>query len=530
MLGISYILIPPLKYSVTPKPTNETFMIVHYLSVQETKRVFYRHGYEICRSREALANPEEFELEPLLIVGVFHRDLPLSIFNYCLKNAPISASSMLTEFWSKSVNNPYGSPIVGVPDLLVIDKRLQSVMHLEFFQWLEHIGVPFEFSTGNDSKFTGKIRSLQAYPSIMTLQSMHANEVPKDKLLFPDAEPFPLSLQELNDDVLDELATFRLHNLPPAQRQLAADLYPMNAPKDTFTGSAFTADYDPFSTTLSWHSKNDVKANDIGWEYACSKDIQDEDGLYVQHQSYGSLIINYKDKLYKERFYNTRDEDEYPFESDLHYALDALRIALICTYYRHPENIKLLSAESIFIEKVEDIVSHIVDRNAHLVEHEDIEMLREFTGLKTIDLNDGKNDDLLENLIQSRRRISTIFDIRTINKGEMQTLLDGLEVFDAEHFFEFVPANLTFVDPKTRVFAVWAADLDIMYFCAERNGGSTKAIDEYTYPSEGGAIEVHLDDIQYAVIIKQAKKADIKGITEIVNQVREQLIPGIDVF
>ena len=41
-----------------------------------------------------------------------------------------------------------------------------------------------------------------------------------------------------------------------------------------------------------------------------------------------------------------------------------------------------------------------------------------------------------------------------------------------------------------------------MYFCAERNGGSTKAIDEYTYPSEGGAIEVHLDEIQYAVIIK----------------------------
>lgn len=505
-------------------------MIVHYLSVQETKRVFYRPGYEICRSREALANPEQFELEPLLVVGVLHRDLPLSIFNYCLKTAPISASSMLTEFWSKTVSNPYGSPIVGVPDLLVIDKRLQSIMYLVFFQWLEHIGVPFEFSTGNDRKFTGKIRSLQAYPSIMTLQSMHTNQIPKDTLLFPDAEPLPLSLQELNNDVLDELASYRLHNMPPAQRQLAAELYPLNAPNTSFTGSVLTTDYDPFSTELSWHRKNDVKANDIGWEYACSEDKQDKEGRYVQHQSYGSLIINYEDKLYKERFYDTRDKDEYPFESDLFYALDALRIALICTYYRHPENIKLLSADAFFIEQVKDMVCHIVDKKAHLVDPEDIEMLREFTGLKTIDLNDGSSEDLLENLIQSRRRISTIFDVRTINKGEMQTLLDGLEIFDAEHFFEFVPANLTFVDPKIRVFAVWAADLDIMYFCTKRNGDSTKAIDEYTYPNEGGAIEVHLDEIQYAAIIRQAKKADIKGITKIVNQVREQLNPGMDVF
>lgn len=505
-------------------------MIVHYLSVQETKRVFYRPGYEICRTRDALANPEEFELEPLLIVGVFHRDLPLSIFNYCLKTAPLSASSMLTEFWSKSVNNPYGSPVVGVPDLLVIDKRLQSVMHLEFFQWLEHIGVQFEFSTGKDRKFTGKIRSLQTYPSVMPQQSMHTNKIPKDKLLFPDAEPFPLSLQELNNDLLDELATFRLHDMPPAQRQLAADLYPLNAPKNTFTGSALTADYDPFSTTLSWPSKSDVKANDIGWEYAYSTDIQDEDEFYVQHQSYGSLIINYKDKLYKERFYDTRDEDEYPFESDLIYALDALRIALICTYYRHPENIRLLSADAFFIKKLEDMVCHIVDKKAHLVEPEDIEMLRELTGLKTIDLYDGKSDDPFEKLIQSRRRISTIFDIRTVNKREMQALLDGLELYDEEHFFEFVPTDLTSVDPKIRVFAVWATGLDIMYFCAGRNGDSTKAIDEYDYPSKGGAIEVKLDEIQYAAILKQAKNADIKGIRKIVNQVRKQLIPDIANF
>lgn len=144
-------------------------MIVHYFGIYESKRVFYANGYGIARCQDAIANPENFDLEPLLVLYVTHQDLSLSYRQFCLKQRPISASQVLSEYWGASTKKPYHNndcerEITGTPDLLVIDKRLENTLRPHFYDWLKMHGVAYEFSDGKNRKFAAKMRASQEYP------------------------------------------------------------------------------------------------------------------------------------------------------------------------------------------------------------------------------------------------------------------------------------------------------------------------------------------------------------------------------
>lgn len=124
--------------------TNE---VVHYLSIQNHKRLFFLKNYGIARSHEAISNPEDFFLEPLLFVSVSHANLPITYSEHYRTDQKISASTLIAEFWSRQFL--YGN-IKGKPDRLVIDKRLDGVLYPNFFKWLDSLSIKYEFSKKRD--------------------------------------------------------------------------------------------------------------------------------------------------------------------------------------------------------------------------------------------------------------------------------------------------------------------------------------------------------------------------------------------
>jgi hypothetical protein len=138
----------------------------HYFTIQACNKVFWHESYGILRSVERLTSTDKHGLTPLLVFGAYVEGVPLFSNQYTLQNKPSSITTFLTNFWSVEYSSPELKHLSGIPNVLVVDKRLHKVLGPEFFAWLEALNIYYEWSNGKDKAFAAKVRRCQEYPHL----------------------------------------------------------------------------------------------------------------------------------------------------------------------------------------------------------------------------------------------------------------------------------------------------------------------------------------------------------------------------
>ncbi len=283
---------------------------VHYLSAQMCKRCFYNPDYGIVRTLDAFKNHDHYRLEPLVVVGVTHAEFPISKMRYFRQSDRISITAVLTDFWSKtfiSIDDK-SIEVQGVPDILVIDKKLKGLLTKGFFQWLSKVNVQYRFSEGKDRRFTSKIRQFQNFPDIFirddkeTLSEIaHVTDETKEK--------YQLSLDQLNEKIFfsDYL---HVDMYSPKMRSLLYEMYPKSADVSPFHAIPLKSDLVVEQSKLSAITSNDKTANDIIWHKACHITTEDEGRC-----RYGFAEIN-PDQWRDDEFTTQEDEDEDEIDTE----------------------------------------------------------------------------------------------------------------------------------------------------------------------------------------------------------------------
>ncbi|EOZ8645441.1 hypothetical protein ACQWTT_001192 [Acinetobacter baumannii] len=171
--------------------------IIHYLTIQTCKRVFFDPIYGIMRSSEPLIIPSYLNIEPLCLIGVSVDNLPLKYTKYFYKNdLKISLSDFLKSFWQREyqVTGFRSQKIKGIPDVLVIDHRCKELIQPIFYQWLEANGIPYSFSESKNRKAISKFLQHQDYPITGFFQKMS-----RENSYITPKEEYALSIDVLND-------------------------------------------------------------------------------------------------------------------------------------------------------------------------------------------------------------------------------------------------------------------------------------------------------------------------------------------
>lgn len=141
--------------------------IIHYLTIQSCKRVFFDPDYGVMRSTEPLVEDEDLPIKPLCLFGISVDNLPLKYTKYYHKDDPaISLSEFVKTFWGRvykavGFNNPI---ITGMPDLLVIDHRAKHLIQDTFYEWLKLNNVEYKFSDTKNRTAIAKYLQHQNYP------------------------------------------------------------------------------------------------------------------------------------------------------------------------------------------------------------------------------------------------------------------------------------------------------------------------------------------------------------------------------
>lgn len=167
--------------------------LVHYLCMQRSKRVFWREDFGVMRSTDMLGQRtvDQFGLEPLLSVGIMYGNLPASFIQYYRSGSPISISDLLLQFWAPDTRFDRYS-ISGIPELLVIDRRLRGALHDEFFQWLQQL-CQWRWSDEhpNTKQYAAQIRCLQQGESVNKLLNLIQFSQPSIQYLFQIGKIIP---------------------------------------------------------------------------------------------------------------------------------------------------------------------------------------------------------------------------------------------------------------------------------------------------------------------------------------------------
>jgi len=141
--------------------------IIHYLTIQSCKRVFFDPDYGVMRSTEPLE--ADAQLNPLCLLGISVDNLPLKYTKYYHKNDPaISLSAFVKTFWERVFKvSGFNNPIVtGMPDLLVIDHRAKDLIHENFFEWLKINNIEYKFSDSKNRTALAKYLQHQSFPHV----------------------------------------------------------------------------------------------------------------------------------------------------------------------------------------------------------------------------------------------------------------------------------------------------------------------------------------------------------------------------
>lgn len=173
-------------------------MIIHYLTIQTCKRVFFDPEYGVVRSIEPLFLDRPLTLQPLCLFGVSVDGWPLKHTEYCSKDdVSFSASQFLKNFWERSYKAylcKQEMPILkGMPDLLVIDHRSKDLLQKNFFDWLDSNNIQYEFSDSTSKKAIAKFLQHQDYPDSEFIEKRFMGSSYVAAL-----EPNALSIETLN--------------------------------------------------------------------------------------------------------------------------------------------------------------------------------------------------------------------------------------------------------------------------------------------------------------------------------------------
>lgn len=245
--------------------------VIHSLTAQISKRVFSSPKYGVARCPDPIKNYSEHGLEPIVVIGISHSQLPMNNRLFHRPDKEISITSLLEGFWTKEFKAPfYGmGDIKGVPDKLIIDKRLEPGLKPEFFDWLNRVGVAFEFSNTKDRQFTAKMRFVQEYPHYYGFDDdfkRYRTNVESYK------EAYPLTLDILNskfDSPFDSpFWLFSIEKYPPHKREILCAQYPENHTRKEFAGNAPVIDFDPALCNLKLPTNNDKETASLYWHYS----------------------------------------------------------------------------------------------------------------------------------------------------------------------------------------------------------------------------------------------------------------------
>lgn len=240
--------------------------VIHSLTAQICKRVFSSPKYGIACCPDPIKNYEEFGLEPIVVVGVCHSQLPMNFRQYYFPKHDISLTALLENFWSRSFKAPFVGmgDIVGVPDKLIIAKRLEPGLKPKFFEWLNRVGVAFEFSNTKDRQFTAKTRYVQENPCYFGFEDFEQYRTNDESFV----EDYPLTLETLNTEFNRPYWYFDISQYPPQKREILCAQYPENHTRKKFAGRAPVIDFSPALCNLKLPTNNDIETNKLHWHYA----------------------------------------------------------------------------------------------------------------------------------------------------------------------------------------------------------------------------------------------------------------------
>lgn len=233
---------------------------VHYLTIQECKRVFLHKDYGIVRFKNMIANAHEYGLDTVCVAGVSVENLPVHYRQFFFPATPFSACQFLHDFWKRSYSNKYVSEITGKPDLLVIDRKLEACLGNVFFKWLGDEGINYRYPVTGDKKFASTVRQHQSYPDTFRYRDLAPEKTP-DSL-----EPWPLNLDVLNEK--EASSAYLTDILDPVQRQMLSILYPECFKPELPAHSSVKDDFCFSDGKLSVASSNDVELNNVVWNPA----------------------------------------------------------------------------------------------------------------------------------------------------------------------------------------------------------------------------------------------------------------------
>lgn len=395
---------------------------IQYLTLQECKRVFFRSDYGLMRFRDMVANPDQFSLDKVYVLGVSVEGLPIHYRQYFLATNIPSVSAFLCDFWSyKSRVGSLSMPdcplptfIQGKPDEIVIDQRMAECLKPEFYTWLHKEKVSYQFSKSSNRKFSATVRQHQEY--------QHIFKYPHEPIPFvPNMEePYQLTINELND--YEKSHSRSLSNLGPAQRRFISERYivPMELP----INAAVNEDLILLPANLSVRSNNDIEVTSIYWHPASNDE---------SNYGYGYAEINLSQSEL-----NNGAIDPYEQPDSVYYRQE-LMIALRCHEHVYERLADLLTRElgdNDYLNKLKQLKKNKY-RYSPFTEKEENEL---FTLLELSD--DG---------LQVK---PGVFDLSKLSANETELLWNlithGGDVFSP---FEVRPQNGT-DDPAYRLFAV----------------------------------------------------------------------------
>lgn len=479
--------------------------IVHYLSIQEAKRVFKRNGYGVCQCDDIIPNYSDFGLTPLLILGVMQRDLPVTFQKYCSREVPFSATTLLHEFWTKVYSNPFGGAITGIPDLLVIDCRLKSALNPNFFRWLEQAGVPFEYSNGKDRKFTAKVRNLQALPNLLIQDGL--DSIPDIDLPFPEAERYPLTIPVLNRSMIGQN---RLnYSLGKATRETMTMLFPKEETRRPLILAPVEDDYNPLSSAFYVPTSNPVTVDSLGWR--CSSPSEATYNKTKDYPREGYLVANYASTSAKESFFEDLDLDDYLWSHDLDSEFEALKIALKCSFALFPEELRRIPGNNRLSLAIDALLK---DDYAQLG-HGEIDILRTLLGLKEIEWPASTDKTTVcGNRGPYLGQLGFVFHVSKLSRKEMILLWSRLQI-EAAEFYELLPITPEAVDPAFRII-MKVTLMSRTTFYVRRGSEAAYVLDADLMNDHLDKVELRIHDKSYQKILSELSVGHLDKVRDLV--------------
>lgn len=170
--------------------------IIHYLTIQTCKRVFYAPDYGVMRSTEPLAEDDSLSIDSLCLLGISVDNLPLKFTKYYHKEELcVSLSEFVKTFWERvyKVIGFNNQKVTGMPDLLVIDHRAKHLIQDNFYQWLKFNKIEYKFSDNKNRTAIAKFLQHQDYPHV----GLSKKNIQHQSYKAPK-ERYALSLEVLN--------------------------------------------------------------------------------------------------------------------------------------------------------------------------------------------------------------------------------------------------------------------------------------------------------------------------------------------